>query len=255
MKNSFVTNVPRPISRLWFARTVIRISTLANTARKQSCKSGFRYSFCLCLVGAGMILIGSCELMAQRSSPSSDKTTLPTQEGRARGGIFTLYGWDPVARTLCFSDGRPGMMILKNRIENRCSDLSFTTAGGGSLVTAIEADRVGAIIDLGTADELRQRYGYDDAEGGGEGFASLRMVGQKIMILKEDNPTEELQPLKEGPSLFSDVGPSANAPIKFGHIYLVRLAGRKDSSFQLIVKLIVIGYIPNESVTVRWEAM
>lgn len=253
MRDSFLRTIPTPTFSCGLQDCAI---PLARTAKVQNRKSNLGHSLVLRLVVFGVILLGSTGvLMAQRSGSAPDKTTLPAQDRPARGSVFTFYGWDPVARTLCFSDGRPGLMILKNRIENRCSDLSFTLAGGGSLVTAIEADRLGAIIDLGTADELRQRYGYDDAEGGGEGFASLRIVGQKIMILKEDNPTEELQPLKEGPSLFSDVGPSANAPIKFGHIYLVRLAGRKDSSFQLIVKLIVIGYTPNESVTVRWELM
>ena len=202
-----------------------------------------------CSVFVALCLCGA--LRAQEMRPVAVESPRPAQE-RQRGGIFTLYAWDPLARTLCFSDGRAGFMILKNRIENRCSDLSFTIAGGGSLVTAIEADRVGAIIDLGTADELRLRYGYDEAA---EGFASLRLQGQKILILKEDNPQEELQPLKEGPELFSEVGPSANAPVKFGHIYLLRLAGKKDTSFQLIVKLIVIAYTPNESVTLRWAPL
>lgn len=210
------------------------------------------------IVCSGLILLGSCSLIGAQQS-SSGRETLdsprPAQERPVRGGVFTLYAWDPIARSLCFSDGRAGFMILKNRIENRCSDLSFVIAGGGSLVTAIEADRVGVMIDLGTADELRLRYGYDDAEGGGEGFASLRLEGKSILILKDDNPKEELQPLREGQALFSEGGPSANAPVKFGHIYLLRLASRKKDSYQLIVKLIVIGYSPNESVTVRWEVL
>ncbi len=204
---------------------------------------------------AFVVICASGALCAQDEGPVSVESARPTQERPARGGVFTFYAWDPLARTLCFSDGRAGLMILKNRIENRCSDLNFNLARGGSFTTGIEADRVGAIIDLGTADELRQRYGYDDADGGGEGFASLRLQGQTILILKEDNPDEELQPLKEAPALFSEVGPSANAPVRLGHIYLLRLAGKKDSSFQLIVKLIVIAYTPSESVTVRWERL
>ena len=206
-------------------------------------------------LSAFVVICGCGALRAQDAGPVTVEPARPAQERPARGGLFTFYVWDPLARTLCFSDGRAGLMILKNRIENRCSDLNFNLARGGSFTTGIEADRVGAIIDLGTADELRQRYGYEDAEGGGEGFASLRLQGQQILILKEDNPEETLQPLKEAPALFSEVGPSANAPVKLGHIYLLRLAGKKDSSFQLIVKLIVIAYNPNESVTLRWEPL
>lgn len=179
----------------------------------------------------------------------------PTPERQARGAIFTLYALDPLARALCFRDGREGVMFRSNRVTNRCSDLSFTLAGGGSLVTGIEANRVGAIIDLGTADELRERYGYDDADGGGEGFASLRNQGDKLVILKEDSPEEKLQPLREAQALFATARSSANAPVKLGHIYLLRIADTKDSSFQLIVKLLVISYRPNESVTLRWELL
>ncbi len=177
------------------------------------------------------------------------------EKEQRRGGIATMYWLDPLTRALCFHDGRAGLMIQNDRLENRCSDLSFTTAGGGSLVIGIEANRVGAIIDLGTADELRERYGFEDAAAGGEGFASLRLQDGKFMILKEDGPPEQLQPLKESQTLFVNVRSSANAPIKLGHIYLLHLADKKDSSFQQFVKLIVIAYRPNESVTLRWALL
>jgi len=147
------------------------------------------------------------------------------------------------------------MAFEKNRWANRCSDLSFTLAGEGSLVTGIEANRVAAIVDLGTANQLRERYGYEDADNGGEGFASLRLDGQTVMILKEDSPQEKLQPLKEAAKLFSELGPSANSSIKLGHIYLLRITDQKDRDYQRIVKVIVIEYRPNESVTVRWELL
>lgn len=182
-------------------------------------------------------------------------TTEKRPERQVQGGIFTLYALDPLTRALCFRDGRAGLAIQENRWTNRCSDLSFTLAGGGSFVTGIESTRVAAIIDLGSANDLRERYGYEDAENGGEGFASLRLQGDKIVILKDDNLQEQLQPLKEAPALFTDVGPSANAPVRLGHIYLLRIADKKDKSFQQIVKLIVIEYRLNESVTLRWEQL
>jgi hypothetical protein len=171
------------------------------------------------------------------------------------GGLATLYALDPLARALCFRDGKTGMSFEKNRWANRCSDLSFTLAGEGSLVTGIEANRVAAIVDLGTPNQLRERYGYEDADNGGEGFASLQLTGQTVMILKEDSPQEKLQPLKEAAKLFSELGPSANSSIKLGHIYLMRITDQKDRDFQRIVKVIVIEYRPNESVTLRWELL
>lgn len=196
-----------------------------------------------------------CFNLAIAQEPSSAASLQQNQERQARGGVFTLYALDPLARALCFRDGRAGLLIEKNRWGNRCSDLTFTLDGDGSFVTATESNRVAAIIDLGTPLELRNRYGYEDADDGGEGFASLRLQGDTIMILKQDNPHEKLQPLKEGVVLFGELRQSANAPVRLGHIYLIRLADKKDKSFQHLVKLIVIAYRPNEAVTIRWEPL
>jgi hypothetical protein len=190
---------------------------------------------------------------------SAQSPALPDEkqsmQPRRRGGLFTMYALDPLLRTLCFSDGKEGMMIDKNRWGNRCSDLSYSPAGNGSFVTGIESNRVAAIVDLGTPNDLRERYGYDDADNGGVGFASLKLEANKIVILKDDNVQDTFQPLQEGLKLFTDVGPSANASIKLGHVYLLRIADQKDKSFQQIVKLIVIAYRPEESVTLRWELL
>lgn len=200
------------------------------------------------------LALGSFNL-ANAQEASSGASGQQNQERQARGGVFTLYALDPLARALCFRDGRAGLLIEKNRWGNRCSDLTFVLSGDGSFVTATETNRVAAIIDLGTPLELRNRYGYEDADDGGEGFASLRLQGDKIMILKQDNPHEKLQPLKEGPVLFGELRQSANAPVRLGHIYLLRLADTKDKSFQHLVKFIVIAYRPNEAVTIRWEPL
>ena len=185
------------------------------------------------------------------SAPDEKRATQP----KKRGGIFTMYILDPLARTMCFSDGKEGFAFVNNDWGNRCSDLSYSLAGSGSLVSGIEADRVAAIVDLGTPDQLRDRYGFEDAAGGGTGFASLHLKGNKIMILKQDLSSPEYQPLQEGPKLFKEVAPSATAPIKLGHIYLVRIADKKDTSFQQLVKLMVIAFRPEESVTLRWESL
>ena len=166
-----------------------------------------------------------------------------------------MYALDPLARSFCFNDGKEGMTIANNQFGNRCSDLSYSLAGNGVFVAGIEVNRVAAIVDLGTSNQLRERYGFEDADNGGIGFASLRLEGNKITILQEDNTSPVWQPLKEGPQLFADVKASANAPIKLGHIYLVRIADTKDKTFQQIVKLMVISYRPEESVTLRWELM
>jgi hypothetical protein len=205
------------------------------------------------IVSMALVAFGPQLLRAQTPTVPDDKQA---SQPRKRGGIFTLYAMDPLARTLCFTDGKEGMAFVSNKWENRCSDLSYTLAGGGSLVTGIELNRMAAIVDLGTGNDLRGRYGYEDAEFGGVGFASLRLEGDKVTILQDDNGKFKAswQTLQEGSKLM-DVKSSANAPIQLGHIYLVRIVDSKDKSFQQTVKLIVIAYRPEEAVTVRWELL
>ena len=193
-------------------------------------------------------------LRAQTLAVPDDKQAT---QSRKRGGIFTLYAIDPLARTLCLTDGKEGMAIVNNKWENRCSDLSYTLAGNGSFVSGIELNRVAAIVDLGTPNDLRGHYGYDDAENGGIGFASLRLEGGKIMVLQDNsNPSKTTwQPLQEAARL-SELKSSANAAIQLGHIYLLRIADSRDKNSQPIdIKLMVIAYRPEEAVTVRWELL
>ena len=196
---------------------------------------------------------GVPQLLHAQTVPDDKQATQP----RRRGGIFTMYAADPLARTLCFNDGKEGMAFVNNKWENRCSDLSYTLAGNGSLVSGIEINRVAAIVDLGTANELRGRYGYDDAENGGVGFASLRLEGGKIMILQDNsNPSKLTWQAVQENSRLTEVKSSATAPIQLGHIYLVRIADSRDkSSQQTVVKLMVIAYRPEEAVTLRWELL
>ena len=97
-------------------------------------------------------------LRAQNPSAPDEKRAA---QPRKRGGIFTMYAIDPLARTLCFSDGKEGMAFTNTTWVNRCSDLSFA---GSNLVTGIESDRLGAIVDLGTADALSSGHGFEDAQ-------------------------------------------------------------------------------------------
>jgi hypothetical protein len=196
---------------------------------------------------------GSQQLVSAQtpSLPDEKRATQP----KKRGGIFTMYFLDPLARTMCFSDGKEGFAFINNEYRNRCSDLGYIPMSNGSLVSGIEVNRVAAIVDLGLPDELRRRYGFEDAQGGATGFASLHLNAGRIMILKDDLGKPEYQRLQEGPKLFAELTPSATAPVKLGHIYLLRIADTKDASFQQLVKLMVIAHRPEESVTLRWELL
>ena len=207
------------------------------------------------LLIAMIVLAGFGSHQALRAQTPTAPDEKRAAQPKKRGGIFTMYAHDPLARTMCFSDGKEGFAFVDNDWRNRCSDLGYIQAGGGSLASGIEVNRVAAIVDLGTPDEFRQRYGFEEAPGGATGFASLHLAGNKIRVLKQDITKPEYQPLQESAKLFTELAPSANAPIKLGHIYVVRIADKTDTSFQQLVKLMVIAFRPEESVTLRWELL
>jgi len=206
------------------------------------------------LLMAMIVLVGFGSQVLRAQTPTAPDEKRAAQP-KKRGGIFTMYVHDPLARTMCFSDGKEGFGFVDNDWRNRCSDLGFILASGGSFVSGMEVNRMAAIVDLGTPDELRQRYSYEEAPGGATGFASLHLAGNRIMVLKQDLGKPEYQRLQEGTKLFTELAPSATAPIKLGHIYLVRIADKNDTSFQQLVKLMVIAFRPEESVTLRWESL
>src|SRR5215207_1626676 len=82
------------------------------------------------------IAFGSHQVLRAQtpSAPDEKRAAQP----RKRSGIFTMYAMDPLARTLCFSDGKEGMVFTNTIWRNRCSDLSFA---GSNLVSGIEVDR------------------------------------------------------------------------------------------------------------------
>ncbi len=185
------------------------------------------------------------------STQAAERTQI---DARVTGGIVTLYAIDPLARTFCFADGKDGHIFQNNEVRNRCSDIDFNNYNAGSFTVGVEGGRVGRIIDLGNAAELRQRYGYEETVGNGQGFASLRVENDRVVILK-DRRSQAVQELRESALMFQEGTSGASAPIKLGNIYLMRLTDRHDRTFQRIVKLMVIAYTPNESVTIRWQVL
>ncbi len=185
-------------------------------------------------------------------------TPLSAQESRnwpeVRGGVVTLYALDPLAHTFCFYDGKDGGAIQNNTVYNRCSDIDFNAYNVGAFTIGIEGGRLGTIVDLGNAQELKQRYGFEEGVGNGQGFTSLRVEKGKVVILK-DSRTREVQELKEAAQVYQGATGSASILVKLGHIYLMRLTDRDEKEFERIVKLIVVAHSPNESVTIRWQVL
>ncbi len=144
-------------------------------------------------------------------------------------------------------------------MRNRCSDINFNgyrqKDEADIFKIAVEGGRQGVISDLGTSDELRKKYAYEETVGNGQGFASLQVKDGKVYILK-DRRARTTQELSEPTFLFQK--PSSETEtvsVKLGHIYLMRLTDRNEKDFERIVKLLVIAHVPNESVTIRWQVL
>lgn len=82
----------------------------------------------------------------------------------------------------------------------------------------------------------------------------MRLENGKIVVLK-DLKTHEVQELVETTALFGKGAVSASAPVKLGHIYLLRITDRFDPKFERLAKLLVVSFTPEQSVTVRWQLL
>lgn len=177
--------------------------------------------------------------------------TLPSEPAT---GVATLFARDPLTQSFCFKDGGPGSLVQNGQVFNRCSDLNFNGYSINGFSVGIEGGREGVILDLGTPDELKQRHGYSETVGNGQGFASLDIKNGKVMIL-QDYKQQTRQELKESAQLFQVPKASAAATVRLGHIYLIRITDRFDKAYEMFAKLMVIAHNPSESVTFRWQVI
>ena len=170
-------------------------------------------------------------------------------------GIATLFARDPLTQSLCFKDGGPGSVFQDGQTKNRCSDLNFNSYSANGFSVGVDGGKQGAILDLGTPEELKAKYGFSETVGNGQGFASIDVRNGKALILK-DAKTAALQPLAGADVLFATpIDSYASIPVKLGHVYLLRITDTNDRSFEMLAKVLVVAYAPTESVTVRWQVI
>ena len=169
----------------------------------------------------------------------------------ANGDIATLYALDPITSHLSLNDGKGGIVVQDNLAYNRDSQLSFDTYVRDSFKVGIQGGEVGAIVDLGSADDLRTRYGYEEGVGNIQGFTSIHLEAARAVILKSYR-TKQFQPLREFEELGQDVCGS-EAAVVIGHTYLVRIT--RDHKVNSYVKLKVLAFVPGQYVTIRWARL
>jgi len=203
--------------------------------------------FVAVFVALSFASVSAQQLVSRASRVSTLPLTVPSV-------ITTLYANDPLAHSLCFSDGKEGLVFQNGEPANRCSHIEFDAYKAASLTVGIEGGEVGRIIDLGTDDDLSKQYGYQQTVGKGQGFASIEVRDGKLVIVK-DRKAGTRQELTQGASLFDAGVSAASAEAKAGHIYLVRITDRHNQNFQILAKLLVLTARPGESVTFRWELL
>jgi hypothetical protein len=187
--------------------------------------------------------------------PRVDSTPSVSSKGQSvpefLSGLTTLRFHDPISHSMKFDLDEGGSAFHDNMVKNAGSDIDFGHYTKGSFTVGIEGGKQGLILDLGSDESIREEFGFSETVGGGQGFASIRLEEGSFLILK-DYRAQTTQVLESAHSLFGESQKSSNAPVLLGHIYLVRLTDRHDSSFEKIVKFKVVEYAPEESVTIRW---
>ncbi|UJR20109.1 hypothetical protein I4U23_023243 [Adineta vaga] len=174
---------------------------------------------------------------------------------KTKENIVSLYALDPLARTFGFDEGKYGHIILNWTVYNQGSDIDFNTYNKGNFTVGIEGGRIGIIIDLGSSADLQRRYKYKETVGNGQGFASIHRQNAILLIRSSDLYNNTFQSMKESNELFQQGKSGANMAVQLGHIYILRITDRFTPHFESIVKMLVISYRPNESVTIRWEVI
>ena len=194
-----------------------------------------------------------CSLVAFMFAISLSVIGTAQEPGQVGGGeIATLYALDPITSHLSFNDGKPGAVVQGSLLYNRDSQLSFDTYEKDSFRVGIQGGEDGAIVDLGTADELRSRYAYSETVGNVQGFTSIHMEGGVAVILK-DYRTKQFQPLLEFEALGQERRGGDAAAVVVGHTYLVRITrSHKVNSY---AKLKVLAFVPGQYVTIRWARL
>lgn len=193
-----------------------------------------------CAVGAGFVLaVCAYRVVAAPASEPGSRLT-------------TLYRHDPLRNAISLGTGEDGRYFDGHYARNRNSDLDFGNYNADALTIGIETGRKGTILDLGSTEDLAKRFGYVEPTGGGQGYASIHYEGGRLLITRA---VEGFQPLPEGTQLVKGATEGATAPAALGHVYLVRLVDSRDPAFERIAKLIVVGHLPGESVTIRWDLL
>ena len=127
-----------------------------------------------------------------------------------------------------------------------------------SLVTGLQGGTKGAAVDLGTLDEMNERYkgslpdGYTSMSRG-KWFSTLRISGKRVFATFWNGDKATPIPIPESSGLFPSKSDSYySIPAKVGHVYLLR---QFDPGFEDVVFKVIVLAMTEDSITVRFALM
>ncbi|CAF1204564.1 unnamed protein product [Adineta steineri] len=207
----------------------------------------------ICAAVVTILLISTFYLTVYPSI--KEKKHTPSTNPIQKDNTVTLYAIHPTRHSFCFRDGQNGGIIINWAVYNRCNDLDFNNYYTGYFTVGVGSGRAGTIIDLGSRDDLQKKYEYQETVGHGQGYASIHRTNKTLLILKDSYRNHTFQAMDESAALFRDTSSSFSIRVILGHVYALRITDTYKHKSERVVKMLVLAYQPNESVTIQWEIL
>jgi hypothetical protein len=167
------------------------------------------------------------------------------------GAIVTLYAHDDLLSSFDFRDGAPGGRVIDGEVKLDAAQLAFDLFARGQLSFGFSLDERVDVLDLGAVvvppqDRARDRA----AELPMSIFHTLRRDDNGFVFV---GPGSNVDPYEDA-DLILAVPPTRGLrhiePV-VGHTYVLRVR-RNGTSVDELFKFLVIGLVPDQSLTMRW---
>lgn len=156
-------------------------------------------------------------------------------------GFVRLLAEDPLRHTYDFLRADYGAVIQDGEVKNAGSHLDFGGYHADELTVGIQGGEVGAIVDLGTDDDIAAALGIEQTVGGGQGFSHLDLGGDGFNISSADVV------LSAPETWVEDVD---HATVVLNHVYVARVVG--GEGLDMIVKLLVVEAQTSTVTSLEW---
>ena len=201
-----------------------------------------------------LVACGSLLLLAAADGTRMDNAPADAN-APVTGGLATLRLLDGETCTVSLLTGEPGGTGQGHELRNLDSHFDFGRYNPGEFTVGIQGGQSGRIVDLGTAEELRLHFGYGDTVPGRQGFSSVHLRDGRFAIRGKSGSGEAFQDCPDADRLLESADVPNHARVALDHLYVLRITDRNDPQFNLVAKLHVVGFVPDQSVTLRWERL